>query len=646
MQRLSRGGMGLTFKVSNRFENSMKLGLLAEFMDQGLSAREASMRVLKAMPDLTNLTLFETNYAKRIFPWFCVPDDCEILTRSGWKTLDDLEDGEDVLTYNVDLDMAEWEPVQGKSVYDYNGTLMHIKSKLYDFPFTPNHRWPVWFNTMRHREAVRDQRKVVEGYRLSAEHRIPRSAPCRFNGADDSITEREAAILAWIFTDGHKRVRVIKGREYPEAVIYQKKQPQLDNIRALLGEDKRGEHVERLTGTTHVRMSAALARRMHALCPTKDDFPEFITRLTEPAARAAWEAMLAAEGSVHERAGTHFAQNRGPILDGFQILTTLLNRTADIRGRGAYVSKARRFKRVAQTLGTQWYKGRVWCPQTGNGTWFMRRNGSVIITGNSWLRRNSSRIFKYTLRERPGLLVAPERLGRAAQSVLVGDDAVPEELRPDWMREMQAAQIMGDEKAGSVFLLASWFPFESLMRTLGAVHGPGDFAQFLLEQTRPEIRTIVQAGTGFDAFKQQPLEKITLPEMLGRIPQAIVGASGTPLDNMLAVRPIREARRLTEMPDTKSRLTRALIGGAVQPVSAKRGLSARYVELRDEAQKVRSQINRALQVNDQSQAEALQRRLFQIWVQMRQFGLPGVPKSTQAILEQAGVTAGPPAFEQ
>jgi len=260
------------------------------------------------------------------------------MTRDGWKTVDQLQVGDEALTYNVEADVTEWQPVQDIATFDYNGIVMSLNGQRDEFLFTPDHRWPVWHATTNGGEPLPNQRKVVRGYELRSSHRIPKSAPHTFNGADESITVREASLLGWLFTDGHLRCRRDK---YWEAVVYQKKEQHLDAIRKLLGDDARAEYTHPDTGVIRFTMSAGLSRRLVELCPNKDALPALVTRLTKPAAEAMWQAMFDAEGHSHPRAGLQFAQQGGPVLAAFQLLSILLNRTADVGTRAEDLETAR-----------------------------------------------------------------------------------------------------------------------------------------------------------------------------------------------------------------------------------------------------------------------------------------------------------------
>ena len=120
---------------------------------------------------------------------------------------------------------------------------------------------------------------------------------------------------------------------------------------------------------------------------TDSDLPRLVTRLTVEARRAMLAAMLDAEADAR---GV-FAQKRDGVREAMQILATLeglaLGKQSVIR-TGDYEYPVQRVKRrrlvsasqlILKALGPR----PAWCPTTDHGTWVMRQDGNVTITGNT-----------------------------------------------------------------------------------------------------------------------------------------------------------------------------------------------------------------------------------------------------------------------
>ena len=332
-----------------------------------------------------------------------------------------------------------------------------------------------------------------------------------------------------------------------------------------------------------------------------------------------------------------FCQNPGPVREAFQLLCFMLNRTANESAKGCYVSKARRWFKVGSTLRTEWYKGKVWCPTTDNHTWVVEHDGAATITGNSWIRKNGALQLFHYLPNEPAWAAGGEKMRRLLQESFTKGDIIPEDLRPEWMSEAQAAQVTGDSEKGDVFLLASWLPFQELVKVLGSPYSPGEAMHNFLEQMRPEAKFFGEMALGVDIFRRRPVEPMNLAEMTSQVPKAIIGQSGTPLDNLLAMRPLRELARMPQWEGWGTKTRRAIVGGALQPISKARGESALAYQLRNRLRELRSKLNRAAQVGDKPEMDALKKQILTTMVRMHKKGLQGVPVKIRNTLQKAGV---------
>lgn len=78
--------------------------------------------------------------AKRLL-YACVPMDTTALTRTGWKTYDELVVGEEILTYNANTKVKEWKPLLEKVKYEDAPVTELYHGKNFSVRSTPNHRW-------------------------------------------------------------------------------------------------------------------------------------------------------------------------------------------------------------------------------------------------------------------------------------------------------------------------------------------------------------------------------------------------------------------------------------------------------------------------------------------------------------------------
>ncbi len=507
--------------------------LYLSLRQQGMSAEQAAQRVLASHFDYTPsaLTPFEKTFMRRLVPFYCVPDDCEILTRRGWLKVDELEVGEDVLTMDHGSGESSWAPCEAKSVFDYDGMLLELSNSKDRFAFTPDHRWAV-LQDSRPSSGKVTNRTFVRGFELRTNHVIPRVST--FLGTESVATPREAAIVGWVVTDGYQRRRE-RSPNHQELVIYQSPGKHLAEIIQLLGSDGSVGKPHPETGVVPVRVVGAMNKRIGELLPSKASIVKFVCGLSRVAADACYDAMMKAEGCKSGGGSTEcFAQKDGEVLDAFQILSQMVGRVANKCAAGAYVGSARPNLKIARAnVGTIWYRGRVWCPQTKHGTWLMRRNGRVIWTGNSFTRHN----LPYQLE---ALAQAPGSLPAITAKVAGGLRQQSQEFLPEYLGGGLAVPV-GQEDASGV------------KRYLTRLDTPVEGAfEWLQGGPRGTERTLMGALGMLNPLLKGPLEYATQRQFFtGREMPDLYSFSGNPLvDQTIMSSPLSRffttARTLTD----------------------------------------------------------------------------------------------------
>jgi len=75
-----------------------------------------------------------------IFVGRCHSDDTEFLTKRGWKLYSEIADGEAVATRNPTTGALEFQVPTARHYYQYDGSLLHLSNRGIDALVTPNHR--------------------------------------------------------------------------------------------------------------------------------------------------------------------------------------------------------------------------------------------------------------------------------------------------------------------------------------------------------------------------------------------------------------------------------------------------------------------------------------------------------------------------
>jgi hypothetical protein len=279
-------------------------------------------------------------------------------------------------------------------------------------------------------------------------------------------------------------------------------------------------------------------------------------------------------------------------------------------------------------------------PDLSDITQWERAGLTRLFPWYRWMKNNGSLQLFHYLPQKPAYMASVKKFQHfleGASQVWREEGEVPQELRPEWMREQQAAQVGGGPEQGSAFLLGSWFPFQEVQTAASALIEPAAAAKEIASIARPGAKAVVEYGAGRDIFRGRPVERKTTAETIQDIPKAFMGASGTPLDNLLAIRPLREyGRRVGEQPTLGGKISRGFLGGALQPLSREKGLQAIDIQTAQEIAKLKRQIIRAQENGDIVEAKALLAQFMQLQMYRRRLGL-SIPKASEAQLGQAGL---------
>lgn len=338
----------------------------------------------------------------------CVPLDSEILTRRGWRRYYDVVVGEDVLAYDVASDQTRWTPLLAVNFFGPS-PLVRLRSAggLFDVRCTPDHSWAVRRSSRRRqRPRVRGpyanagpERALVKTSDLRARHGIVLAGPCADPGVSE-LTPTEAAVLGWAVTDG------TIARRDGRITLYQSKPATLDAVRELVaavapgaaetvGSVRTRTFPSGRTYDTQPGHSWSIPRAVsHAITQRagfhdRSDLPAIAAALDPPARRAMLQAFMLAEGDGKRT----FANGDRHILDAFQILCALEGMaTGRETVKGPIRTQRLKLTRHAavQILRREECDpAPVWCPTTAYGTWVMRQDGRVMITGNTQARRRA-----------------------------------------------------------------------------------------------------------------------------------------------------------------------------------------------------------------------------------------------------------------
>lgn len=321
----------------------------------------------------------------------CVPLNTQALTKTGWKYRNELSVGDEILAFDPIRQVSEWTPILRLNDYE-NKEILRLENKQGTFSVrcTAKHRWIGRRCVGAGRSDEHWNSWEVETDGLPISHGKIRVACGAILPDDCSLSIDEAAVIGWILTDGsigHYESGLSVTISQAEHKYASEIQETIDraSISAGVATISRNKLSDRPTKTW--RFSNKEIRNLFGkanLSLTKNqDFTEFVLNLDFEALEAFAEAGLKAEGS--RNGGTvlnHFSQNDGEVKDAFRLAFYLLGyyiTPGTSKGFGLKVDQ----EVDARTLRTS-PDGieDVWCPTTKHGTWVMKQDNVITITGN------------------------------------------------------------------------------------------------------------------------------------------------------------------------------------------------------------------------------------------------------------------------
>jgi len=146
---------------------------------------------------------FITGFSSIYWTYACITEDTEMLTRKGFKTIDELTIDDKVASLNIKTNELEYLNIKDKFEYAFDGSLINIKTKNTDQLLTLNHRV-----LLREKTNTRYKYKKYK-YKLASELIEGGDYPryllplARKHRGKLSIGEDFAELLGWIISEGH-----------------------------------------------------------------------------------------------------------------------------------------------------------------------------------------------------------------------------------------------------------------------------------------------------------------------------------------------------------------------------------------------------------------------------------------------------------
>jgi N6-adenosine-specific RNA methylase IME4 len=337
---------------------------------------------------------------------WCVDENVEALTRTGWKSWKELLIGEEIVAYNPKENIQQWESIQDISAFPYSGpaAAIHNGNSYFLCHTTLNHRWWCANPGVHSNQPLKWREKTSQD--IFGLH-LGKYIPVSVDGAQlfpehEELSDQTVELVAWVTTEGtlqrHKRwnsrsIQVFQSAESPYVSTITRlvgKEPVSYRTRAEKGHTKElAWLLPKALVETHVypfidedkqplwrEFYAKLSRRQAALfiqtCIDGDGWRvqrpsgktlEVVVQLARRRLLHDLQALACMSGiRTHLRLRT---DTRKPKWQQTHELFLLPTKTMTIK---AFPSE---------------YTGTMWCPSVRSGYWLARANGRTFVTGNT-----------------------------------------------------------------------------------------------------------------------------------------------------------------------------------------------------------------------------------------------------------------------
>lgn len=254
----------------------------------------------------------------------------------------------------------------------------------------------------------------------------------------------------------------------------------------------------------------------------------------------------------------------------------------------------------------------------------------------AWMKNNAVYQARMLL-NRPIYAGAFPSVQRAIEEAADGEERIPTQARPQWMREGLAIQFGSNPDTRSALLVGSWLPQEQAYwggRLIDGTNGVQDALKQVASNLNPIVRTGLEIGFGKEIGTDRTIGQAGEADMT--VPEAVIKQ----------LRTVREAGKLVqagEQGGAQAVVGRALAGGRFQPFGDDRIHAARRREFMARADGLQKAIRTAESRNNKADSVLYRAQLIRLYSDMEQAGIgEDVPAwAKRRIQEFAG--AGTPA---
>ena len=335
----------------------------------------------------------------------CYDDKTEILTENGWKLFKDLvKYQEKVATYNPDTKSLEYKMPEEYVQYDWNGCLDSYQGRFIDLVTTPDHDHYISYDLPKNGKWETTEFKKTSETRKHYRLRFKAYAdnysgnsikvPEEFSGWN---IEQYLRFLGYYISEGslhHNREIVIHQSEGSE--ILPKLQNELSQLPLECHEHIRDRYDTYLPGHEFRFYSSKIGNYLGNLGKHNQKYiPKEYKNLSRKNLKILFDALMDGDGHKYGEGLYHYYTTSKQLADDVQEIALKLGYATNLSSRKRndkwdieYSVRCRKTRGMEPTytrdrIERVWYDGVVYCVRVPNHLFFVRRNGKVIISGNT-----------------------------------------------------------------------------------------------------------------------------------------------------------------------------------------------------------------------------------------------------------------------
>lgn len=343
---------------------------------------------------------------------YCVDEHTEALTNRGWLKYDQLTTKDKIMSVDPVDGTNKWSKI--KSIYtgDYFDKMFRLTSVGYDTLITPNHKILTDRGLIKVDHLIKKDRMILMGKEVFIQNN------CYEN---DFIK-----LVGWYLTEGNM---YLVNKKYPTATIYQNRGYKLDSILHTLKKLNENHSIYNKNDSKNVRitLNSKLSKKLYDMFGKNKSFEvSFINKLSTEQLKILLKTMVDGDGWKRTGNNISYTQKSKEHVDTFTYMCSLLGLRTSIKYRkfknnnhiytvnifsklrnysmveninfnGGYISNKGFYGKTKMEYPnkpTEYYVGKVWCPETEYGTFICRRNGYVYVTGNTYRDEMESRAIE------------------------------------------------------------------------------------------------------------------------------------------------------------------------------------------------------------------------------------------------------------